>query len=70
MKILTRRRQKEIYRRLAENDFIELNNDGSFKSAEIHFNNTSEIAYLIGGMKGISLVHHIMESYNKKEDDK
>lgn len=72
MKILTKKKQDEILKRLVANNIIYLEGNGDAECIEKFADNGAEIAFLVGGIKGaekmFNTVHNrIMAKMGERE---
>ena len=56
MKILTKKKQEEILKRLVANNIIYLEGNGDIECIEKFVENGAEIAFLVGGLAGMNKV--------------
>ena len=67
MKSLTRKKQDEILKRLAANEIIAINSM-DYKSYESYIDNSANIVYDIGGVKGMDKVRNTVTNWLKERE--
>lgn len=68
MKILSKKKVDEILKRITANEIIAIETPMDEENFEYMINNNIEIAYMVGGIKGMTKVQNtIKERYRKNE---
>lgn len=68
MKILSKKKCDEILKRITANEIIAINCDGNDIEAQTKATeNRAEIAFLVGGIKGMTKVQNTIESWAKTD---
>lgn len=65
MKILSKKKCDEILKRIAENEIIAIYSSDDIEAQTKAIENRAEIAFLVGGIKGMTKVQNTVKSWGK-----
>lgn len=70
MKILSKKKCDEILKRIAENEIIAIYSSDDIEAQTKAIENRAEIAFLVGGIKGMTKVQNTVKSWGKQSNPK